>query len=398
MNRNLILSSSVLLFLAALLAPVAGAQTVTPKSALARLFSAPIAEEQFSGGFLEQISVGRVRGIISNIESQLGTFIRVDGEHNPYTIVFSGGSAEAGIAVNSKGEIEGLRFTKILPTGANLADELSKLRALPGSVAWLIDRNGEPIASNNADRPFAVGSAFKLGVLSVLADRIESGKRAWDDVVRLDPTWKSLPTGILQDWPAGSPLTLHSLAELMISISDNTAADTLIHLLGREAIERALGTNAPLLTTREAAVLKDPKNSALLKKWERADLAGKRNLLATLDRQPLPNADIYASGPVQPQIEWFVTARKLAALLERTEGLDVFSVNPGVAEPTQWQSVAFKGGSEPGVLNLSTFVRASDGTTYTVVVTWNRSDADVDQSKLVAIYSGILSALRSGGS
>lgn len=49
---------------------------------------------------------------------------------------------------------------------------------------------------------------------------------------------KSLPGGILQNWPKGAPLTLHTLAGLMISQSDNTAADTLLEILGRDVVCR----------------------------------------------------------------------------------------------------------------------------------------------------------------
>ena len=70
-----------------------------------------------------------------------------------------------------------------------------------------------------------------------LREEVEAGRRAWDEVVRLEEAWKSLPSGLLQGWPEGSPLTLHTLAALMISLSDNTATDALIALLGRERLE-----------------------------------------------------------------------------------------------------------------------------------------------------------------
>ena len=82
-----------------------------------------------------------------------------------------------------------------------------------------------------------MGSTFKLATLTALRRDIEKKKRAWTDVVTLRPEVRSLPSGILRDWPDGSPLTLYALAALMISKSDNTATDALIGLLGRDAIE-----------------------------------------------------------------------------------------------------------------------------------------------------------------
>ncbi|MFL9455456.1 serine hydrolase [Tolypothrix bouteillei VB521301_2] len=48
---------------------------------------------------------------------------------------------------------------------------------------------------------------------------------AWKDVVQLQPSEKSLPSGMLHTWPDGSYLTVQTLASLMISLSDNTATD-----------------------------------------------------------------------------------------------------------------------------------------------------------------------------
>ena len=48
---------------------------------------------------------------------------------------------------------------------------------------------------------------------------------------------RSLPSGITQDWAPGTPASLEQLATLMISISDNTATDALMGLIGRERLE-----------------------------------------------------------------------------------------------------------------------------------------------------------------
>ena len=80
-----------------------------------------------------------------------------------------------------------------------------------------------------------MGSAFKLGVLKALKEQIAGGRHSWDEVAELTAPDLSLPSGIIQGWPMGAPLTLHSLAALMISISDNTATDVLMRVVGRAA-------------------------------------------------------------------------------------------------------------------------------------------------------------------
>ncbi|TGD44549.1 hypothetical protein EEB11_02875 [Pseudotabrizicola sediminis] len=79
-----------------------------------------------------------------------------------------------------------------------------------------------------------------------------AGQRDWADVVRLDSHNTSLPSGLMQDWPVGSSVTLHTATLLMIAESDNTATDLLIDLLGRDRIAARLGlATQDLLTTRE---------------------------------------------------------------------------------------------------------------------------------------------------
>jgi hypothetical protein len=68
-------------------------------------------------------------------------------------------------------------------------------------------------------------------------------------------------------------------------------------------------------------------------------------------------------------------------------------VNPGFANPKDWQSVASKGSSEPGVLNLTTMVTARGGTTYGVSATWTNA-ALLDQLRFESVYGSLLRTLR----
>lgn len=246
------------------------------------------------------------------------------------------------------------------------------------------------------DAPLAVGSSFKLAVLAALQERVEAGERAWDEVVTLEAAWKSLPSGLLQDWPEGSALTLETLATLMISVSDNTATDALMHTLGREAVEAQLGErNRPLLTTREAFVLKTPAHADLLARYREGDEAARRRVLEEAAARDLPDPLSFPTEPTALDVEWFVSARELCALIAEVSELPLMSVNPGVADPDRWTRVAFKGGSEPGVMNLTTYLEG-DASTYCVSVTQNREDAPLEEARLLGLYGGLLAALGEG--
>jgi hypothetical protein len=66
-------------------------------------------------------------------------------------------------------------------------------------------------------------------------------------------------------------------------------------------------------------------------------------------------------------------------------------INPGVVDPKRWDAVAYKGGSEPGVLNMTTLVRKGDRT-HCVSATWNHDKA-LEESKFESAYAMVLAAL-----
>jgi len=113
--------------------------------------------------------------------------------------------------------------------------------------------------------------------------------------------------------------------------------------------------------------------------------------LSLLDALPLPRIEDLAKRPTGA--EWFLSARELCALLDRVGDSPALTINPGLADRADWKSVAFKGGSDAGVLNLSTRLVAMDGTVHCVVATWN-SDGTMAEETLAPLYRGLLRQLR----
>jgi beta-lactamase class A len=369
---------------------------ITPAAALERLFTAPSPRsEWFASAFLTQIPLTQVEQIVTGFRTSLGAYQSVKPEGNNYLVQFEKGNLSAQIVINESGQIAGLllqpRSNAIAPATA-----IQQLQALPGQTNLVILEGNTELAAHNAEQPLAIGSAFKLAVLAALQEKIAKKERAWADVVALRPEDKSLPSGILQTWFDGALLTIQSLATLMISQSDNTATDAVIHLVGREAIEALTPRNSPLLTTREFFALKNPQNEALLKRYRTGNIRQRREVLQALTSAPLPDASLFSDKPIALDIEWFFTPRKLCKLMHKVEDLPLMSVNPGggLVEPSQWERVSFKGGSEPGVLNLTTSLKAKNGKTYCVSATWNNAEAAIDETSFFTLYSGIIEGLR----
>ncbi len=328
------------------------AQMIGPQDVLTQLFVEPLRAEQFSSAFLDAVPVSQLETILSQIEDELGAFEQVEGEANPYTLVFTEGTARAQISLND-GIITGLFFDQLEPLNVDLAETLKTLSDLPGEVAVIVNKyqndDVEVIAQVDADIPLAVGSAFKLLVLDVLQQQVMSGEHAWDEVVTLQESWRSLPSGIMQDWPLGTAVTLETLATLMISISDNTATDALMDILGRDALEAQTAHNQPLLTTREAFNLK--VNADALARYRNADAAAKYDILTELAPPDLAG---FTGEPMALDIEWFFSMRDLCEQMRAVKDIPLTQINPGLANADRWQQVAYKGGSEPGVLAFVT--------------------------------------------
>src|SRR5690606_10965914 len=193
---------------------------------LARLFTdRPVQAEWFAPAFLAQVPAAQGEAIIANLLETFGPFEAVQLDGARFLVLLEEAEIPSHVALDDQGAIVGRFFETPRPrSGATLGEAVAPVRELPGRVSLLVVENGLPIAAIDPDEPLAVGSAFKLAVLAALQEQVAQGLRRWDEVIVLDPAWKSLPTGILQAWPDGAPLTVHTLAALMISQSDNTAA------------------------------------------------------------------------------------------------------------------------------------------------------------------------------
>jgi len=334
--------------------------------------------------------------------------------------------------------IVGLFFGPPVPQLASLDEVVAALGELPGQVTFLAARlrdgaGPEPLAAHAPERPLAIGSAFKLWLLATLAQDVRNGARRWDDVLALRPAWKSLPSGRLHEWPDGAPATLHTLATAMISESDNTATDHLLHALGRERVEAllpALGVrdaaavpagapprNRPLLSTAELFRIKLAAGDEAASVWLalRSEDARRRYLADELPDLPLrgPGTDpgAFARPAHIDTIEWFASAGDLVRTLDALRGLaapldgaapardpaalrGVLAVNPGLPvarERFAW--AGYKGGSEPGVLCLAWLLQGRDGAWFALAAAWNDTAAPLDEARLTALLARALQLL-----
>ncbi|GAC1392906.1 MAG: serine hydrolase [Vulcanimicrobiaceae bacterium] len=349
----------------------------------------------FSASFLAQVPVTQVDAIIAQLKAALGQYKSTDGAKFDYTAHFEKGTAEVLIHLDAQNKIDGLfiKPPKLSSPNVSLDNALRILRTASGDLSYVIIEGRSERAALNASQPLAVGSAFKLAVLAAMRDQIDRGRRHWSDVATLDARWKSLPSGILRTWPDATPITLATYAAQMISISDNTAADALVHLSGPAALAPYAGRNTPFLTTREAFILKSTLGVKQRSDYLAATTPEARaRVLRVVDAMPLPTLDELASLPIL-SVEWHYSVRDLCTLMGRVATLPLMAINPGVAEPASFRHVAFKGGSDTGVINLTTQVMTKRGTIICLSATLNDAKKNIDDRAFASAYSAVLSAL-----
>jgi len=389
----------------------AGAQARWLLAALSRL---PIPDADvrahFDSAFLAQVDPAAVnQALQSAADAQLAS-INVNQPRALVAIVTVGGHTQlrVDLAVDDGGLISGLLLRPIvkLPTvpttwpavDAALRSVAPKVRLFVGEVT---DGTCEPIHTIDPDTPAPLGSAFKLYVLDALGRAVAAHEVSWDQQLTISAPVKSFPSGVLQDEPDGTRISVRDVAAKMISLSDNTAADMLIHLLGRSRVEAALGAagmtdparDLPFLTTRELFTLKLDQWPSLADRYLAADTTARRALLAdTVDPSALPPATPWTTPRDIDTVEWFASARDICRVyaslgaLARRPGLapiaDVFALNDGGLglDAAQWQTTWFKGGSEPGVLTLNYLATTRSGHTYVVSALAENASAPIDKA------------------
>ncbi|MEG3160246.1 serine hydrolase [Sphingomonas sp. LB2R24] len=369
----------------------------------------------FAASFREKVPKAQFATIVEKLKATLGAPEKIESLtatsawSADLIVGYARGTASVRLALDPAAPhaATGLLITGTGARDDSLAKIEAEFRALPGASGFGLYALGNgkpaPILEYRADIAAPLGSAFKLWVLAELARQVAADERHWTDVVKVGAP--SLPSGVLQTWPAESPVTVQTLSTLMISISDNTATDTLLTTLGRakvDAMAASAGGSVPVMTTREMFALKgDP---ALTKAWAAGSVDERRALLVDnavkISTAKLDPA-VFGGKPVAiDSVEWFASPAAMAGVLDRLRGADattraVLAVNAGVdpAIAKRFGYVGFKGGGEPGVLTLNYLVQAKDGRWYAATGNWHRADDAVNEVRFAGLMGRALALL-----
>lgn len=282
-----------------------------------------------------------------------------------------------------------------------------------GKLSATLKTNDEVINfTHNDSEVFAIGSTFKLYILGALEQSIGRGEHSWDEILPLKEEWKSLPSGIMHNWPTGKQVKLYEYAEKMISISDNTATDHLLYFLGRNTVQELLNPMgnfhqqlfAPFLSTLEMFKLKWAIDPLETQKYLQQDEGGRLNIIKSLALVPRDQVGTNGVDINKPtlinKLEWFATtpenceamfwladqhSPEIRSILSKSVPVvDVASPN------SHWAYSGYKGGSEPGVISMTFLLESKKGSRACLSMSWNNEAENISQNRFMDIVGKTL--------
>ncbi len=353
--------------------------------------SAEEAEERFAEAFLAEIPAEQVGQVFDQLRAG-GPYVveGYEGAEDAASLPLQGAADRfvLHVGTESDGRMNLLFFEAATPVpDITSLDDVEGALADLGIDASFLVADGvtcEPVRAREADVARPIGSIIKLYVLDAVRQAVADGGLAWEDSLTLTDDLRSLPSGVLQEEPAGHEVSVREAAELMISISDNTATDLLIDAVGRNAVLAAvdrLGHHdpellTPLVTTRELFQL-GFTDAELRERWSTADAAEREAILAELPDGAVEIDPALGQDVVWPLgVDWFATAEDLCrahvglqtAEEEAGPVAEILALNPGIEVPAGWEYVGFKGGSAPGEMAGSWYLESGTGEEYVVVL------------------------------
>lgn len=362
-----------------------------------------VREQRFNNKRLRLIQIGEagddaLSGFVEGGGREMSIFIAVDDKKLIDGLRF----ADAGYAFGDEGDAGAASWNDFDGQSGRLGGKISfgayeivpdakALAANPGlSPPPMMLR---PIHTIHEDEALAIGSAAQLFVLHALADASLAGKIKWDEQIPFRERDRVFALGDLKTAKEGTTFSIEDWAKRMVSTGDAAANDTLVALLGRDAIRVSYAKFAvstkrtlPWLSTRECLQLKLAASDVQRENYIRADEPARKALLS-------PDADLakldltrdllkfWQEPHAIEDLGWFASAEDLCKLMMEFRRLEqrptlerlgtMLRQERGLEFEEEWTSIAYKGGMEPGVVSMNWLFERDDHKWFVLSITWN---------------------------
>jgi beta-lactamase class A len=273
--------------------------------------------------------------------------------------------------------------------------------SLTGVAAWSLNSETEkaPVLFN-ADVLFPTASTIKVPILHELYRQAEAGLVDLNRRIEVTPEHLVPGSGVLQDLAMGLNPTVRDLAVLMIVVSDNTATDILLDIVGREQVEKSMRdlgltqtwvamTIRELLYSLAGLDVNDPTHTYHMAR----QLLDDPNLKVDPASRALSETDNDLSTPRElAQLLTLIANHQTLSESACEEMLDILSrqkfnqIIPLHLSP--WTKVAHKTGSLGGVRNDVGVVYGPQP--YVIALMSKKLANEVDGSQKLARISGLI--------
>ncbi len=107
-------------------------------------------------------------------------------------------------------------------------------------AAWLVIDGDEVVAAREPERWFSSASMIKTFLLAVVLDEVEHERRGLHELVEVTDAHRADGDGVLRHFDLPVSLPLAEVLRLMVALSDNTATNAALDLIGLDAFNERL--------------------------------------------------------------------------------------------------------------------------------------------------------------
>ncbi len=345
-------------------------------------------DEIFTLGQRRSVSPARILKQVTAVRKELGEILQITGGHGSYSAWTREKRIPVKLSLRADGKISRLRIRKSRKFPQDFEGALKGLQKLPGWVAVLVQKNGADLFEQNASEQLSVGSAFKLSVLVALSAKIKSGEAAWSTGIEIRDGHRTLNSPVLKRMPAGSIMTVQTLAALMMGFDDRTATDILMDFVGPDVVG-VVSAARPVATSEEFAKLKT--QTELTDAYGEADEDGRIVILDSLADMEAPPA-YSALLAADRKINWLISSRRLCEMMPFVKDLKVFPSGHGLTAPADWKVSSLSAGGGAAVRSWTIWLENAKDESFCVSLTWNRGEG-VDDAALAIVMVPLIRAL-----
>lgn len=270
--------------------------------------------------------------------------------------------------------------------GEVAGDDWEKLAAFTGRhwrrSSLFVSQDNRKLAGHREAEPLSVGENAQVFLLAAVENALRAGKLQPGQKVKVTRAKVADPMDALAE-REGSEVTVKELKDLMLSHQDRTAADLLLELVGRSAVESEARGLAPLLSRREAAWLYTLSPAEMKKVTHETAPAAAQRLNQAAKVPPLPKERYDAQAAVAWPAATEDVCRALMGVRTMPELRNSFA-SQGFREGTKMASGVYLGNRDFGLAQTSWVVAKTargPATCFSLTILQDSSldEADLDE-------------------